>query len=145
MKNITKEILSHSQGTRKTLDQGMTWPNHPGPCSGCHDSCGVCFPMFSCGQQLRPRDGGSIDVCKIARCGSRDVLRKACKLQKLLSLSHQLPLATTERAAGGGRSLPEDHVTNSTGTLHRDKYKVSAVLLLIPGELARLPSGGVTG
>lgn len=58
------------------------------------------------------------------RCGGIDVLRKACELQKLLSLSHQLPLTTTEKAAGGGRSLREDRVTNSMGTLHRDKYKV---------------------
>lgn len=126
MKNITKEILPHSQGTRKTLDQGMTWPNPAGLCSGCHDFCGVCFPMFSCGQQqqLRPRDGGRINVYKTAQCGSIDVLRQACEVQKLLSLSHQLPLATRERAAGGGRSLPEEHVMNSTGTLRRDKYKV---------------------
>lgn len=79
------------------------------------------------------------------RCGGIDVLRKACELQKLLSLSHQLPLATTEKAAGGGSSLREDRVTDSMGARRRDKYKVRAVLLLIAGELACLPGRGVTG
>lgn len=64
----------------------------------------VCFPTFS----LRPRDGGRI---KIRQRGGVDVLRKACELQKLLSLSHQLRFTITERAAGGG-----DCVTNSRGS-----------------------------
>lgn len=96
---------AHYQGISKTLEQSVTWPNHSGPCSSrCPDLSVVCFPTFS----LRPRDGGRI---KTGQRDGVDVLRKACELQKLLSLSHQLRFTTTERAAAGG-----DCVTNSRGS-----------------------------